>query len=141
MSIILPKGAPTCLASEGRLTLQVPQMSLFGSANDYTTFDEEHFIHVKCGSDKIAAGKEVPYAALFFSRKGFQHYYNDLKAAFTTSRGSWADFEKHAIDWLDKVERRSRLDVQKMTALNNIDPTPYRVAKCQEIADALKNKF
>ena len=79
----------TTLASEGYFTLQVPQYSLDTSTgfsdSGVETVDEDHLIPTKtgCVHSRIAAGKEVSNAFTYLSRKGFNHYFNDLKAAFT----------------------------------------------------------
>ena len=84
----------TQLASEGYHTLQVPQFSIdvFGpNDEDHTDYVTDYLIPVKSSghSSRIAAGQEVPWAFMYLSRKGWNHYYNDIKAAFkTASEGS-----------------------------------------------------
>lgn len=138
----LPTNVVTTLASQGYFTLQVPQYSLDTttgfSDSGVSTVDKNHLIPVKGHPSKIAAGKEVGYAFTYLSRKGFNHYFNDLKAAFTPGRGTWPEFVAEANIWLDECETRSRKELVKLQALNAVDPNAYRIKKATELANYLK---
>ena len=124
------------------MPLQVPQYSLFCGANGYEdVVKEEHLIPVSGHPSKIASGKEVGYAFTYLSRKGFNHYLNDLKAVFVPNRGTWQEFVTEANEWLDKCEAKSRKELAKMQALNAVDPTPYRIKKAAELEDYLLNRM
>ena len=136
------KDVVTTLASQGYFTLQVPQYSLDLSSgfsdSGVETVDEDHLIPTSGHPSKIAAGKEVGYAFTYLSRKGFNYYFNDLKAAFTPSRGTWQEWVDEANEWLDKCEAKSQKELVKMQALNAVDPKPYRIKKAAELATYLK---
>lgn len=139
----LPKSAVTALASEGYHTLQVPQYSISfnGAAPDPTEIvDDEHIVEVKCfgssAKQRICTGRE--YGFTYLSRKGWQHYFHDLKAAFNPNRGTWAEFVNAANETLDEIETLSRKELLKLQALNTVDPTPYRIKKAQDLAVYLK---
>jgi len=133
----------TQLASEGYHTLQVPQFSIdvFGpNDEDHTDYVTDYLIPVKSSghSSRIAAGQEVPWAFMYLSRKGWNHYYNDIKAAFNPNRGTWQEFEDKAIEWLDKCEAKSRKELVQLQALNSVTPTKGRQKKAAELANYLK---
>ena len=138
----LPKDAVTTLASQGYMTLQVPQMSISfsGAPAPVESVDDEHIIEVKgygySHKQRIVAGRE--YGFSYLSRKGFNHYFNDLKAVFRPSRGTWQDFVDNAHKTLDEIEAETRKEIAKLQALQSVDPKPARAAKAKQLAKELK---
>jgi hypothetical protein len=133
----LPKGSPTTLAEEGRLTLQCPDLSL--GPHQGQDYPDEWFIPVRYCAD-IACGREEGFT--YLSRIGYMQLYHDLKLAFgkrSCGRGTtWAEFEQHALDFLDEVERKGRKKFKKLDAIAKADPTKYNIRKRDELAEYLK---
>lgn len=107
------KSTITCLASEGRLTLQVPDvmLTISGMPDDpvveevepMEVVQDDHFIYLKGGNHKVCVGRESGY--LFFTEAGFNHYREELKAAFNSyqQRGhTWEEFEAYAAKEFEK---------------------------------------
>ena len=133
----------TQLASEGYHTLQVPQFAIdpFGpNSTDYTDYATDYLIPVKSGglSNRIAAGREVPYAFMYLSRKGWKHFKADIKSVFDPCRGTWQEFEAAADKFLDKLEALTQKELAKTQALNAVAPTTARKQKEQDFIKFLK---
>ena len=134
---MIDKSAVTQLASEGYHTLQIPQISIdltgAGNSEDHTDFDNEYVIPLSgTGKSRIAAGREIQNAFMFLSRKGWNHYKNDIQAAFTPNRGTWQEFETKAEAFLDEVETYTLKELVKVQALNSVTPTKARLKKEQD---------
>ena len=130
----------TQLTSEGYHTLQVPQFSidLNGPGTDHTDLSDDYVIPVKsvsCYKQRIAIGREQGF--MYMSRKGFNHYLNDIKASFSSSRGTWQEFLAYAKDELDTIEAESRKALVKLQALNATSPTAFSLAKENELVKYL----
>jgi hypothetical protein len=132
----LPAGAITCLAEEGRLTLQVPEISLGGYvAQDHP---DEYFIPVRYPDD-IAVGKEEGFT--YLSRIGYNHYRADLQKAFNSrqTRGStFGGFHVEALAFLDRVKVKGNRKLKKLNALAQANPTKYNIRKRDEMVEYLK---
>lgn len=110
------KGSITSLASEGRITLQVPTMAIgIGTAPSvsFETVPDDWFVYLR--NDVPATGKQEGF--LFLSKRGFDANKTDIQRAFlssTRARGTWADFEKHAEEHFKKVETKTKKRIEKL---------------------------
>ncbi len=118
------KDAITSLASEGRMTLQIPQVDLNprGFESSIKEVPDEWVVALKDGSYP-AVGREQGY--LYLTRAGWFANRDDIKDAFEGARFSrgntWEDFEEYARKHFQKVEhntmRRIRLFENKVKEL------------------------
>ena len=140
---MVDKSLVTQLSSEGYHTLQVPQFSIdvFGpNSKDHTDYAADYLIPIKSTvyNSRIAAGQEIPWAFMYLSRKGWNHFYNDIKASFNPNRGTWQEFEDAANKFLDKVEALTQKELAKTQALNAVSSTTARQKKEQDFIKFLK---
>lgn len=119
------KDSITALASEGRMTLQIPQYN-FGANNTIEAeVPDEWFVTLRNASYP-AVGREQGF--LFLTQAGWFANQDKLKEAFENakfSRGNtWEDFEEYAIKHFQRIERntvnRIRLFENKVKALKEI---------------------
>lgn len=96
-------GAITTLASEGRITLQVPQYAIDSDQQaEYEDCPDEWFVFLK--GSRPAIGRESGF--LHLTRAGFESNESAIRNAFVAAvanghdRGpgcnTWSDFTKHA---------------------------------------------
>jgi len=96
------KEAITCLAREGRPTLQIPQHDIWFSkepppdAERFEEIPDEWVISLRNGIPVV--GKQEGY--LFLTREGWNANKDNIEKAFNSAginkRGSWEDFQVHA---------------------------------------------
>jgi len=105
----LCRDAITALTSEGRCTLQVPDMVLLFPGDKepaLVDYPDDWFSTMK-SNDEPAVGKEGGFT--YLSRKGYEANKADLKKAIEKACGKrgkgWADFEKYAEEHFAKVEK------------------------------------
>jgi hypothetical protein len=110
------KGTLTCLAAEGRATLQIPQLvieihtgkpvareDLGENEPDAIECEADWFMYLKSSGVPVI-GRQQGF--LYFSRKGYEACKEMLREAFSNKRGSsWADFELAAEEHFQNVER------------------------------------
>lgn len=124
------KGAITQLASEGHLTLQIPECAICFPGDPVVDMEEapdEWFCVLK--RDVPVLGKESGF--LHLTRVGYEANKNALKAAFATACATgrdrtngvgWPAFEKMAEEHFKKVEKattkQKKLLAQKLDQLN-----------------------
>jgi len=117
--MLMKKGIITSLASEGYLTLQVPQYDIIikegrAFAQSLTNAEgvEEHpdhwFIWLK--NHRPAVGRETGF--LILTREGWEANKEKIKEAFQASRGTWQEFEQHAEDHLKEVEEKTKKHIR-----------------------------
>ncbi len=116
------KDSITSLASEGRMTLQIPQYDFVYSDVIVEEVPDEWIVNLR---DNLypAVGKEQGY--LFLTRAGWFANQDRIKDAFENAefnRGNtWEDFEEYAKKHFQKVEhntvRRIRLFERKIKEL------------------------
>ena len=88
--------AITALASEGRLTLQIPELAI----GPYSVSEASNDWFVRASYGCPTVGRERGF--LFLSRKGWAINKPKIKAAFESSkdqRGTWDEFEQFATDF------------------------------------------
>ena len=111
------------MASEGRLTLQIPTLYIGSLPNDIIDLPDEWFCILKGG--RPCVGKEQGF--LYLTYKGWIANRNDIKKAFMASkykRGTWQDFKNHVKN--DFKERHKKVQKQinyhqtKVNQLKNI---------------------
>ena len=104
------KDSIVTLASEGRLTLQVPEWDIVNgqcTRIDTEIAPDEWFCRLKYY--KPVVGKQEGF--LFLTEKGFEANKDKLKIAFENSnlrnggKGKWHLFEEHAKDHFAKVKK------------------------------------
>jgi hypothetical protein len=93
------KGAITSLASEGRITLQIPQFDLcFGNYTpEYEEVPDEWIITLRNSGSRPAVGRESGF--WFLTRVGWEANKDAIKKAFESAnfqRGTWKEFEEYA---------------------------------------------
>jgi len=94
----LPKSSITCLASEGKLTVQIPQYSLhLGPSNPAPTvnYPDDWFCELK--NMTPVTGKQSGY--LHLTEKGFKTNYNDLKIAFEAALAGGCFDRTKGVGW------------------------------------------
>lgn len=93
-------------ASEGRLTLQVPNNCIGTPTSATVSVDSSHFVILKSEDGIPAVGRETGF--LFFTEAGFEHYKSELEAVFDADiRGNtWAQFEEHAASVFAKRKKK-----------------------------------
>jgi hypothetical protein len=107
----LQEGSITVLASEGRLTLQVPEWSI-GDDSELVEYPDRWFVRLH--GRRPCVGRESGY--LFLSREGWKANREILKQAFSTVRGAeWSDFEQHAEKHFQEVQATADKLVAKLT--------------------------
>lgn len=147
------KDAHLTMAEEGRLSVQVPDCAISfnvpGQAPQTPptqTFSDDYFMYAKhigwnrkVGSRyRVATGRECGY--LHLTRTGFNHFKNDLKAAFVNCRGkTWQEYEDAANKFFDVVKAETQKHLVRMQAEVQIKNTPYNQKRVQECQDALRN--
>ena len=110
----------TTLASEGRISLQVPQYNIITEGNRAIAYDANHskdedvidipdewIIYLRNGSP--AVGKESGHT--FLTKMGWQANKDEIKKAFESSeypRGTWEDFENHVVEHFSEVEKQTK---------------------------------
>jgi len=95
------KDSITCLAGEGRLTLQVPMFDLGGKPK-YEEVPDEWFIYLN--HDRIPTTPRYGY--LYLTKIGFEENKEKLKDAFLKAphkRGTWEEFETAADNHFNKI--------------------------------------
>ena len=105
------KGAITSLASEGRITLQIPQYNIGapGSPPSETEEVPDDWIVLLRSNNSPAVGKE--YGFYFLTKAGWEANKDKIEDAFLASkwqRGTWTDFEVYVINHFQKVKEASR---------------------------------
>jgi len=116
------KDSITSLASEGRITLQIPQYDLGSSDAIEEEVPDEWVVTLRNGLYP-AVGREQGY--LFLTRAGWFANQDKIKDAFEDAKfhrgNTWEDFEAHAKKHFQKVEhntmRRIRLFKNKVKDL------------------------
>jgi len=101
-----------CLAREGRLTLQIPdvEINFGGGPTTITTEVEVDPDHI----DLCYGNKLTPRGYPHFSLKGYEFYKDRLKAAFVdTGRGNWGAFEEAAEEHFAALEANLKKDIAK----------------------------
>jgi len=121
--MLMKKGVITSLASEGRLTLQVPQYDIIikegraffaqslTCAEGAKEHPDEWFVWLK--NSRPAIGRESGF--LFLTRKGWEANKEEIKKAFEaskTKRGTWKEFEDHAEYHLKEVEEKTQKHIR-----------------------------
>jgi len=106
----IPKTTLTCLAAEGRITLQVPEFvvgDIDGLECEETPDDWLHAVRYAGGKLRECCGKETGFT--HFTRKGFLAMRERLRAAYEGSgpnmRGFWPEFESHAANEFESIRR------------------------------------
>jgi hypothetical protein len=120
----------TSLASQGRLTLQIPQYIIEfqkGKAIKKPTpgglidFSDDFFCMLKGGTSTPCIGKERGFT--YLTQKGFKFFYRDLETAFKkaynngidrTNGVGWPEFVQHASDHFAMVKKRRKKRRQKL---------------------------
>lgn len=128
----LTKKAITRLASEGRVTLQIPEINLGNVTEDmFSDFPDTWFTRLKSSKLPVIGKKEWGY--LFLSESGWKINKKDIKKAFENAafkRGTWGDFELHA--------EQHFLDV-KIALDKRIDYFEKKVKEAQKVKKSLIN--
>ena len=107
----LHKDAITRLASEGRITLQIPQHIIWFDKEPKQIETEEvpdSWVVSLRSNRSPAVGKESGF--YFLTKKGWEANKNRIKEAFLRAefqRGTWVEFELHAEEHFKKVEKAS----------------------------------
>ena len=133
------KKSITSLASEGRITLQVPVYDVVvhegrAIAYDATQLEsekvidapDEWFVHLRHNSP--AVGKESGFT--FLSRAGWNANRKDIREAFLNSefqRGTWADFEDYVDYHFAKVKKNGEKRIKLLQS------------KVKQLKEAMKN--
>jgi len=116
--MLMKKGVITSLASQGYLSLQVPQYDIiikeeraFAQSLIDAEGAEEHpddwFVWLK--NHRPVVGRESGF--LFLTKKGWKANKEKIKEAFQASkmkRGTWQEFEQHAEYHLTEVEEKTK---------------------------------
>jgi len=100
--------------SAGRITLQVPEWSLFTDpkaaqdAEPTENHPDEFFMEMKRAGAALrpAVGREEGY--IYLTRKGWEFFKADIEKAFKSvanPRGTWAEFEGYAAAHFEEAER------------------------------------
>jgi len=99
-SMQILKDSITCLAGQGRITLQIPQYSIWlgpeARQPETEEVPDEWIMTLRSSASYPAVGKESGYS--FLTRAGWLANKDKIKEAFELSnsmRGSWEDFEKY----------------------------------------------
>ena len=121
--MIIPKSNIISLASDGRMTLQVPEINFVISPNTMQTGDlpDSWFCYLK-SDNRPCIGKQTGY--LYLTREGYLANYDDLKLAFESSLAKghhdrtngvgWRAFENHAkAHFADVAQKISSLIAKK----------------------------
>jgi len=130
----LIKKAITRLASEGRVTLQIPENLDYGkevTEDMFSDFPDTWFTRLKSSKLPVIGKKEWGY--LFLSESGWKINKKDIKKAFENAafkRGTWGDFELHA--------EQHFLDV-KIALDKRIDYFEKKVKEAQKVKKSLIN--
>jgi len=102
------KDSITSLASEGRMTLQIPQYDLGSSDAIEEEVPDEWVVTLRNGSYP-AVGKERGY--LFLTRAGWFANQDKIQDAFEAAeynRGNtWEDFEEYAIKHFQRIKHNT----------------------------------
>jgi len=113
------KGAITSLASEGRITLQIPIFDIviqednrpiaYGAdqLNDERVEEipDEWIMQLRSGQSRPVIGKEQGYS--FLTKEGWEANRQKIREAFLNAkhqRGTWADFEDHVDEHFKQVK-------------------------------------
>jgi len=113
---ILP-GSITCLAGEGRLTIQVPTISIGTDDRALEDAPDDWFVLTGYGT-KPAIGRERSSAFVYLSRKGYEANKSALRAAFnqsTSRRGTWQQFEAAAEAFFADLEKNRQKRIARLT--------------------------
>lgn len=105
------KGAITSLASEGMITLQIPQYVIDapGSPPSETEEVPDEWIVKLRSNNTPATGKERGY--YFLTRRGWEANRHKIEEAFSKAkfkRGTWFDFQVHVEQHFMEVKKASR---------------------------------
>lgn len=98
-------------ASEGRITMQVPEFS-YGTREQYVELPDEWFCRLVGASSRPVVGKESSF--LFLTRIGYANNKHDLRTAFESAiaRGrtttTWVEYELIVEQHFQKVEKQRR---------------------------------
>ena len=113
------KGAIEQLASEGYITLQVPQYiidtRLPPPPMPLETIPNDWIETLKSSQDRRCCGNESGF--WFLTEKGWNAKKDDIKKAFINSqhpRGSWTDFEVHATKHFKNVAERNQKHLKSL---------------------------
>ncbi len=94
------------LQSEGRITLQVPDLYIAftqPSPSDFINVPDD-WLHYINHRNEPAVGKRLGF--LYFTSVGYDHYKTQIKQAFLNSqccRGTWQEFEQYAQEHFQNV--------------------------------------
>lgn len=116
-------GTITQLASEGRLTLQVPELAIVVSGSSLPIpgieeYPDDWFCHLR--DYVLCTGRERGF--LYLTRKGYEANENALRIAFEdaiangldrTNGEGWPAFERHAQEHFTRVESRTTREILK----------------------------
>jgi len=117
----ISKSSLTCLSSQGRITLQIPEYFISFSNNpvkvtDIIDIPDNWIVRLKTEDGIPCTGKESGF--LFFSETGWLANKDKLEIAFNKSqykRGTWTDFQNFAKTTFDK---RKKNIAKKISFLN-----------------------
>lgn len=120
----ISKSAIYCLASEGRITLQIPTLYIGKLPNDVVDLPDNWFCQMRYPR-RPCVGREQGF--LYLTKKGWDANKKDIKKAFMASqykRGTWQDFEdyvkQHFVDCRKNIKTQIAYHQTKITQLNNI---------------------
>ena len=111
----LPEGAITYLASEGRITLQVPPF-VIGEISRMIDYPDEWFHYVKMIRENCyrpVFGREQGY--LHLTRAGWEANREALREAFESSPSTktWQDFERYVETYFYNMGQAIQAEIQK----------------------------
>jgi hypothetical protein len=115
--MLIFKNGITLLASEGRLTLQVPDMAYGCSSLEGEEVPNDWIMQIRGGQHIPCVGKEQGF--LFLTRKGWEANKDKIKAAFEASkdkRGTWQEFEAMAEKHFIQVQKKLNSLIQRLEA-------------------------
>lgn len=120
------KGAIPSLASEGQITLQIPEFDVGGPHPEFEEV-EDCFVWLLSSKNVPVVGKEQ--GCLFLSEIGWNRYKDEIKEAFeksTNPRGTWLEFEEYVESFFEDVKSSivkeiDRLDKSKEKIDNKIE--------------------
>ncbi len=106
------KNAITTLASEGRITLQIPQYQIWFDNNPHHNEIIEipdDWVMLLKSNNVPAVGKEGGF--WYLTKKGWEDNKDEIQKAFSSSnrqRGTWDDFELYVEKHFKDVENASK---------------------------------
>lgn len=98
-------GSVTMLASEGRITMQVPNLAFGEPSPELLELPDEYFWKLT----SACFPTESDAHCLFLSPTGWKHFRDAIKEAFEASdhkRGTWKEFEEHATGFFSRTRKK-----------------------------------